>query len=154
MVMEGSENGDHHRSAAPSPSSAARGDPLSFSVRDSRATLTPKSIKSASSASSCSQLSAAAPTFSPSEDLTQQDLSLSPLCTVLQVSDLHWFTSEADLVCAASEAGLTATHKDITFLEHKCNGKSKGIAFINCHSPAGMMRLLKWFETQWVACLL
>lgn len=50
----------------------------------------------------------------------------SVIPTVLQVSDMHWFTSDADLLEAASSAGVEVTFKDITFLEHKCNGKSKG----------------------------
>lgn len=50
----------------------------------------------------------------------------SVIPTVLQVSDMHWFTSDADLMEAAATAGVEVTFKDITFLEHKCNGKSKG----------------------------
>lgn len=50
----------------------------------------------------------------------------SVIPTVLQVSDMHWFTSDADLIEAATAAGVEVTFKDITFLEHKCNGKSKG----------------------------
>ncbi|RSH80422.1 uncharacterized protein EHS24_009000 [Apiotrichum porosum] len=68
--------------------------------------------------------------------------------TVLQVSDLHWFTVDAELVrIAAAGANVHITVKDVTFLEHKCNGKSKGTAFINCHTPDRLMRLMKWFET-------
>lgn len=50
----------------------------------------------------------------------------SVIPTVLQVSDMHWFTSDADLIEAATAAGVEVTFKDVTFLEHKCNGKSKG----------------------------
>ncbi|KAL1406873.1 hypothetical protein Q8F55_006282 [Vanrija albida] len=68
-------------------------------------------------------------------------------CTVLQVSDLNWYTSDADLIEAAKAANIEITHRDITFLEHKCNGKNKGIAFISCHSSGAVVRLLHWFET-------
>ncbi|WOO84449.1 uncharacterized protein LOC62_06G007966 [Vanrija pseudolonga] len=68
-------------------------------------------------------------------------------CTVLQVSDLNWYTSDADLIEAAKAANVEITHHDITFLEHKCNGKNKGIAFISCHSSGAVVRLLHWFET-------
>ncbi|KLT41712.1 hypothetical protein CC85DRAFT_286248 [Cutaneotrichosporon oleaginosum] len=67
--------------------------------------------------------------------------------TVLQVSDLHWFTQDAHLIEVAAALGIKLTFKDVTFLEHKCNGKSKGIAFINCHTTTQMLRLLRWFET-------
>lgn len=50
----------------------------------------------------------------------------SVIPTVLQVSDMHWFTSDADLLEAATAAGVEVSFEDITFLEHKCNGKSKG----------------------------
>ncbi|BEJ11856.1 hypothetical protein CspHIS471_0203160 [Cutaneotrichosporon sp. HIS471] len=67
--------------------------------------------------------------------------------TVVQVSDLHWFTQDAHLIEVAASLGISITFKDVTFLEHKCNGKSKGVAFINCHTTPKMMRLMKWFET-------
>ncbi|BEI81157.1 hypothetical protein CcaverHIS002_0203170 [Cutaneotrichosporon cavernicola] len=57
------------------------------------------------------------------------------------------FTQDAHLIEVAASLGISITFKDVTFLEHKCNGKSKGVAFINCHTTPKMMRLMKWFET-------
>ena len=50
--------------------------------------------------------------------------------SALMVSDLHWWTTEDDLRGWANRAGCEDELKDVTFSEHKVNGKSKGYALI------------------------
>jgi hypothetical protein len=45
----------------------------------------------------------------------------------LMISDLHWWTTEDDIRGWANEAGAEDELKDLTFSEHKVNGKSKGL---------------------------
>lgn len=44
----------------------------------------------------------------------------------LMISDLHWWTTEDDLRGWVNDAGAEDELRDITFNEHKVNGKSKG----------------------------
>lgn len=44
----------------------------------------------------------------------------------LMLSDLHWWTTEDDIRGWIDDAGAEDELKDITFSEHKVNGKSKG----------------------------
>jgi len=54
----------------------------------------------------------------------------------LMVSDLHWWTTEDDIRGWANGAGAEDELREITFSEHKVNGKSKGYVFevITCKS--------------------
>lgn len=46
--------------------------------------------------------------------------------TALLISDLHWWITEDDIRGWANQAACEDELKDVTFSEHKVNGKSKG----------------------------
>ncbi|KAF3941343.1 hypothetical protein ABW19_dt0203804 [Dactylella cylindrospora] len=50
--------------------------------------------------------------------------------TALYISDLHWWTTDDDIRGWVKQADCEDELKDITFSEHKVNGKSKGVAFV------------------------
>ncbi|KAL3471289.1 hypothetical protein BJX99DRAFT_263403 [Aspergillus californicus] len=48
----------------------------------------------------------------------------------LLISELHWWTTDDDIRGWVRDAGCEEELKDVTFSEHKVNGKSKGQAFL------------------------
>lgn len=61
--------------------------------------------------------------------------------TALLISDLHWWTNEDDIRGWANQSGCEDELVDVTFNEHKVNGKSKG-----CVLESGVRRVSKSFQ--------
>lgn len=60
--------------------------------------------------------------------------------SALMISDLHWWITEDDIRGWANEAGAEDELKELTFSEHKVNGKSKGFVFRDISNVA-----LRWY---------
>ncbi|EHK97251.1 putative Cleavage and polyadenylation specificity factor subunit 6 [Glarea lozoyensis 74030] len=54
--------------------------------------------------------------------------------TALLISDLHWWNTDDDIRGWVNQAQVEDELKDITFSEHKVNGKSKGQAYVEFSS--------------------
>ncbi|CDM31881.1 hypothetical protein DTO013E5_1881 [Penicillium roqueforti] len=59
------------------------------------------------------------------------DQSVDPdATTALLISELTWWTTEDEVRSWSNQVGVEGQLKDVTFSEHKVNGKSKGQAFV------------------------
>ncbi|KAL1959640.1 hypothetical protein VTO42DRAFT_1675 [Malbranchea cinnamomea] len=67
---------------------------------------------------------------------TSDDRQADPDATcALFISDLYWWTTDDDIRGWVNQAGCEDQLKDVTFSEHKVNGKSKGQAFVEFTTP-------------------
>jgi len=78
-----------------------------------------------------SQPTPSQPSAAPQQGTKRKDISDDrPIdhgaTNALMISDLHWWITEDDVRGWANEGGAEEELKEITFSEHKVNGKSKG----------------------------
>jgi len=66
----------------------------------------------------------------------------------LYVGELEWWVSDEDLKDPIMNMGIGAELKDITFYEHKVNGKSRGIAFLEFTTEEASSRAKNALEQQ------
>ncbi|KAJ5116249.1 hypothetical protein N7456_000597 [Penicillium angulare] len=59
----------------------------------------------------------------------------SDATTAILISDLSWWTTDDDVRGWVNQANCEDELKDVTFSEHKVNGKSKGQAFVELTTP-------------------
>ncbi|KAK9322047.1 hypothetical protein V1517DRAFT_339178 [Lipomyces orientalis] len=67
--------------------------------------------------------------------------------TALSVSDLDWWTTEEEVRGWAAEAQVEYELKDVTFNEHKANGKSRGAVFLEFISPQAATAVKTFLES-------
>ncbi|OCK83815.1 hypothetical protein K432DRAFT_164962 [Lepidopterella palustris CBS 459.81] len=76
------------------------------------------------------------------------DRPLDPGATAaLLISDLHWWINEDDVRGWANQSGCEDELIDVTFNEHKVNGKSKGQVFVEMASPQASTALKHTLES-------
>ena len=74
---------------------------------------------------------------------TSDERPIDPGATnALLVSDLHWWITEDDIRGWANQAGCEDELKDVTFSEHKVNGKSKGYVHSSLAQPRPLILIV------------
>ncbi|SCZ90291.1 BZ3500_MvSof-1268-A1-R1_Chr1-3g01896 [Microbotryum saponariae] len=70
-----------------------------------------------------------------------------PLNTALYIGDMHWWTSDQHIRELCLRVGIDVPLRSISFSEHKVNGKSKGLAFVDFESHEMARKVQSWLET-------
>jgi hypothetical protein len=67
----------------------------------------------------------------PSQTNNTQNTAIDPSAMpALRLAELHWWTTEEDVRAFCARAGVEGELREITFGEHKINGKSRGEAYL------------------------
>ncbi|KAK1085907.1 hypothetical protein LTR48_004087, partial [Friedmanniomyces endolithicus] len=81
----------------------------------------------------------------PDPDPQPLDPSALP---ALKLSDLHWWTTEEDIRGICARALAEPQLQDLSFNEHKVNGKSKGEAYLEFSSPQAATAVKRVLEVE------
>ncbi|GAA5862535.1 hypothetical protein JCM1840_004216 [Sporobolomyces johnsonii] len=67
--------------------------------------------------------------------------------TAVYIGELHWWTTDANIVELAQLAGVTINLRDVSFSEHKVNGRSKGVAFVATGAADKAAQIKRYVES-------
>ncbi|GAA5956068.1 hypothetical protein JCM21900_002584 [Sporobolomyces salmonicolor] len=67
--------------------------------------------------------------------------------TAVYVGELHWWTTDANIVELAQLAGVTIKLRDVSFSEHKVNGRSKGVAFVDTGAGDKAVQIKRYVDS-------